>query len=113
MVHAVQNVSFTVKQGEVVGLLGENGAGKTTLLRMISTILEPTSGKILFDKQEINQYSMDIKRKIGVLFESETGLYERLTARENLVYIVKLYQISDLKTKTGIDKSTKRCGMND
>jgi|SRR5690625_1673107 len=113
MVHAVQNVSFTVKQGEVVGLLGENGAGKTTLLRMISTILEPTSGKILIDKQEINQYSMDIKRKIGVLFGSETGLYERLTARENLVYFAKLYQISDLETKTRIDQLAKRFGMKD
>lgn len=113
MVHAVQNISFTVKQGEVVGLLGENGAGKTTLLRMISTILEPTSGKILIDKQEINQYSMDIKRKIGVLFGSETGLYERLTARENLVYFAKLYQISDLETKTRIDQLAKRFGMKD
>lgn len=113
MVHAVQNVSFTVKQGEVVGLLGENGAGKTTLLRMISTILEPTSGKILINKQEINQHSMAIKRKIGVLFGSETGLYERLTARENLVYFAKLYQISDHETKTRIDQLAKRFGMKD
>src|SRR5690625_7899566 len=80
---------------------------------MMSTILEPTSGKILIDKQEINQYSMDIKRKIGVLFGSETGLYERLTARENLVYFAKLYQISDLETKTRIDQLAKRFGMKD
>lgn len=113
IVHAVRDVSCTIKQGEVIGLLGENGAGKTTLLRMISTILEPTSGDIFIDDQHINRHSMKLKRNIGVLFGSETGLYDRLTARENLEYFAKLYNIGKHDTKVQIEKLSKRFGMKD
>lgn len=114
IVHAVRDVSCTIKQGEVVGLLGENGAGKTTLLRMISTILEPTSGDILINNTNINRNSIiAIKRNIGVLFGSETGLYDRLTARENLQYFAKLYNMGRHDTKVQIEKLSKRFGMKD
>src|SRR5690625_1893613 len=113
IVHAVRDVSCTIKQGEVIGLLGENGAGKTTLLRMISTILEPTSGDIFIDDQHINRHSIKLKRNIGVLFGSETGLYDRLTARENLEYFAKLYNIGKHDTKVQIEKLSKRFGMKD
>src|SRR5690554_5263718 len=108
---AVKNISFTVNKGEVVGLLGENGAGKTTLLRMICTILEPTSGTILINGQDIHKNPMSVKREIGVLFGSETGLYDRLTARENLKYFAKLYGISSHETDTKIEKLAVRFGM--
>lgn len=110
-VEAVKNISFTVNKGEVVGLLGENGAGKTTLLRMICTILEPTSGTILINGQDIHKNPMSVKREIGVLFGSETGLYDRLTARENLKYFAKLYGISSHETDTKIEKLAVRFGM--
>lgn len=113
IIHAVKDVSFHIERGSVVGLLGENGAGKTTLLRMISTILEPTSGDIFIDSKQIKDDAMEIKRKIGVLFGSETGLYERLTARENLQYFAKLYQISNHEAKVRIENLSKRFGMKD
>lgn len=112
-VEAVKNVTFTVKKGEVVGLLGENGAGKTTLLRMISTILEPSEGEIEIDGINIEKDPMKIKGKIGVLFGSETGLYDRLTARENLEYFARLYGMSQHETKVRIDNLAVRFGMKD
>src|SRR5699024_6594282 len=112
-IEAVKEMSFQVKKGEVVGLLGENGAGKTTLLRMISTILEPTTGTILIDGQPIHEQMLQVKRRIGVLFGSETGLYERLTARENLQYFARLYQISKEESKERIEELAERFDMTD
>lgn len=112
-IEAVKPMSFQITRGEVVGLLGENGAGKTTLLRMISTILEPTTGSISIDGQPIDQQMMQVKSRIGVLFGSETGLYERLTARENLQYFARLYQIDKRKAKERIEQLASRFDMTD
>lgn len=112
-IEAVKSVTFRVNKGEVVGLLGENGAGKTTLLRMISTILEPSEGTIEIDGRPTEKNIMDVKRRIGVLFGSETGLYERLTARENLQYFARLYNINKQETKARIDDLANRFGMRD
>lgn len=112
-IEAVRSVSFQVEKGGVIGLLGENGAGKTTLLRMISTILEPTEGTIEIEGKPIQEQMIHIKRKIGVLFGSETGLYDRLTARENLQYFARLYQMNKQVTKARIEELAKRFGMND
>ncbi|WP_054949779.1 ATP-binding cassette domain-containing protein [Numidum massiliense] len=112
-IHAVQDVSFTVKRGEVVGLLGENGAGKTTLLRMISTVLEPSAGTIAIGGVDVTRAPEKIKRRIGVLFGSETGLYDRLTARENLKYFAKMYGLSKHETNVRINDLAIRFGMKD
>ncbi len=111
IIEAVKSISFRVKKGEVVGLLGENGAGKTTLLRMISTILEPTEGTISIDGEQIQDQMFYVKKRIGVLFGSETGLYERLTARENLQYFAHLYQIQKEKAKERIEQLASRFDM--
>ncbi|MDP5277216.1 ABC transporter ATP-binding protein [Chengkuizengella axinellae] len=110
---AVKDVSFSISKGEIVGLLGENGAGKTTLLRMISTIMEPTNGSIKINGIDISKKTMGIKQKIGVLFGSETGLYDRLSARENLAYFSSLYGISKHETNVRIDQLAVRFGMKD
>ncbi|MFD2444928.1 ATP-binding cassette domain-containing protein [Bacillus sp. CGMCC 1.16607] len=112
-IHAVNNVSFKINKGEVIGLLGENGAGKTTMLRMIASILEPTSGTILIDGIDIHKQPMLVKKSIGVLFGSETGLYDRLTAYENLSYFAKLYGLSKHETKNRIEQLAVRFGMKD
>ncbi|WP_028400159.1 ATP-binding cassette domain-containing protein [Ectobacillus panaciterrae] len=113
VIDAVKDLSFTISKGEVVGLLGENGAGKTTLLRMISTMLEPTDGQIFINGIDIHKEPMKIKRSIGVLFGSETGLYDRLTARENLAYFAKLYGLGSHETKNRIDYLAARFGMKE
>ncbi|EOD00069.1 ATP-binding cassette domain-containing protein [Caldisalinibacter kiritimatiensis] len=85
-VEAVKGISFEVKKGEVFGLLGENGAGKTTTLRMLATMLKPTRGTALINGVDLLQAQKEIRRRIGILFGGETGLYDRLTARENIEY---------------------------
>ncbi|WNS80433.1 ATP-binding cassette domain-containing protein [Domibacillus sp. DTU_2020_1001157_1_SI_ALB_TIR_016] len=112
-VTALKHVSFTVKQGEVVGLLGENGAGKTTLLRSIATLLTPTEGSIEVAGFDTVRTPDEIKKRIGVLFGGETGLYDRLTARENLVYFASLYGLSKHETKVRIDDLALKFGMRD
>ncbi len=91
---ALDDISFTVKDGEIVGLLGENGAGKSTLLRTLSTMLKPDSGTAKIGNYDLISDSKEVRKNIGILFGSETGLYERLNARENLEYFANLNGIS-------------------
>ncbi|WNF05106.1 ABC transporter ATP-binding protein [Brevibacillus borstelensis] len=92
---AVDDVSFFVEKGEVYGLLGENGAGKTTTMRMMATILRPTSGDIRIRGYSVLSEPVEIRRRIGILFGGDVGLYSRLTARENIAYFGKLYGLAD------------------
>ncbi|MFS0862619.1 ATP-binding cassette domain-containing protein [Fredinandcohnia sp. 179-A 10B2 NHS] len=110
---ALKHVTFTVKQGQVVGLLGENGAGKTTLLRTIATLLTPTSGNVSVGGYDTLKNPEEVKKNIGVLFGGETGLYDRLTARENLEYFAALYGLSKHETKVRIDELARMFGMRD
>ncbi|MGM0840041.1 MAG: ATP-binding cassette domain-containing protein [Bacillota bacterium] len=112
-VTALKHVSFSVGKGEVVGLLGENGAGKTTLLRTIATLLTPTEGFVEVAGYDTIKHPNEIKTRIGVLFGGETGLYDRLTARENLQYFALLYGLSKHETKVRIDDLARMFGMRD
>lgn len=93
-VKAVDNISFNVKDGEIVGLLGENGAGKTTTLRMIATMLKATGGTVKVNGFDITLDSGKVRSQIGILFGGEVGLYDRLTARENIKYFAELNGMS-------------------
>lgn len=93
-IKAVDKLSFSVTEGEIVGLLGENGAGKTTTLRAISTMLKPTEGKIEVNGYDVVKNPSEVRREIGILFGGEVGIYDRLTARENIEYFGKLYGMS-------------------
>ncbi|WP_453991175.1 ABC transporter ATP-binding protein [Bacillus nitroreducens] len=110
---ALKHVKFTVEKGQVVGLLGENGAGKTTLLRTIATLLTPTDGSVKVAGYDTQKNPAEVKRRIGVLFGGETGLYDRLTARENLEYFATLYGLSKHETKVRIDELARMFGMRD
>ncbi|MET1032388.1 ATP-binding cassette domain-containing protein [Domibacillus tundrae] len=112
-VTALKHISFQVEEGHVVGLLGENGAGKTTLLRSIATLLAPTDGHIQVAGFDTVNEPAQIKKRIGVLFGGEKGLYDRLTARENLVYFASLYGLSRHETKVRIDDLALKFGMRD
>jgi sodium transport system ATP-binding protein len=89
-IKAVNDVSFSVENGEIVGLLGENGAGKTTTLRMLATMLKPTGGTAYVNGYDIIKQPEKVRREIGILFGGEVGLYDRLTARENIEYFAQL-----------------------
>ena len=95
----VNNVSITVRENSIYGLLGPNGAGKSTTLKMITGMLRPTSGKVLFNGHEWNRKDLE---QIGALIETPP-LYENLSAVENLEVRAKLLNIP----KTRIDKVLK------
>lgn len=89
---AVDDLSFTVRAGEVYGLLGPNGAGKTTTLRMILGLLQPTSGDAVVDGFHVARNPDEVKRRIG-LVSASAGLYQWLTPREMLLFFADLYGV--------------------
>ena len=94
---AIDNLSFEVKEGEILGLLGPNGSGKTTTINCILSLLNFKSGSIkIFDK-EMNPNAYDIKANIGVVFQ-EVAVFEELTVIDNIDYFCGLY-INDKNTR--------------
>ena len=87
---AVNQLDFTIPEGEMFGLLGTNGAGKTTTFRMIIGLLNPTSGEIIWNGKQINQSMSSL---IGYLPE-ERGLYPKLKVSEQLLYFARLRGMS-------------------
>lgn len=105
---ALDKVSFEVGDGEIVGLLGENGAGKSTLLRVLSTMLIPCEGNADINGFDLLKNPDEVRKNIGILFGSEVGLYERLTARENLEYFARLNGMSTQKVRERVDELAER-----
>jgi len=91
---AVDHISFQVGHGEILGYLGPNGAGKSTTVKMLTTILPPTSGRILIDGIDITTDPLTIKKRIGYVPESG-GLYESLTGFEFLQLVGRLYHLEE------------------
>jgi len=89
---AVDQITFTVKNGELFGLLGPNGAGKTTTINMLSTLLKATSGYGEVSGYDISRNKDNIRRSIGVVFQ-EPALDIKLTGKENLVFHAMMYGI--------------------
>ena len=89
---AVDRISFSVNPGEIFGFLGPNGAGKTTTIRMLTGQLLPTSGTAKVAGYDIVTERQQLKPRIGVVFDSQ-NLYERMSARENLMFYARLYRI--------------------
>ncbi|HXV20978.1 MAG TPA: ABC transporter ATP-binding protein [Desulfuromonadales bacterium] len=87
---AVNDISFTVKTGEVFALLGPNGAGKTTTVEIIDTIRTPTSGKVTLLGMDVAKNKHDIVNRIGVLPQGFSS-FDRITVRETLQYYARLY----------------------
>ena len=100
---ALKNVSLEVDSGEILGIIGENGAGKSTLLGILSTVLKPDSGSVFINNIDLLSEPEKIRKIVGILFGSELGLYERLTARENLEFFAMLNGLSGEKLKNRID----------
>lgn len=111
--HAVSNISLSITKNSVYGLLGPNGAGKSTTLKMITGMLRPTSGEIIFEDHPWNRKDLT---NIGALIESPP-LYENLTAKENLKVRTLLLGLPDsriqevLETVSLTDTGNKRAGQ--
>ena len=100
---ALDGVRFSIKKGEVFGLLSPNGAGKTTTLRILSGLLKPSSGKALIMGNDVVSRPLEVKSLIGVVPET-SNLYPELTCFENLLFARRLYGMKSEKAKTKEDK---------
>ncbi len=89
---AVDHINFEVFKGEVFGFLGPNGAGKTTTQRMLTTLLEPTEGRIIIRGHNLEHDAYPVKRQMGLVPE-ESNVYTELTAWDNLIFTAKLYRV--------------------
>jgi sodium transport system ATP-binding protein len=101
-VTAVDQLTLSVRKGEIFGLLGANGAGKTTTLRMLATMLAPTSGTASVGGFDVVARPADVRRLTGLLFGGDTGLYDRLSAFENIQYFARLNDVADAESATRI-----------
>jgi ABC-2 type transport system ATP-binding protein len=89
---AVDHINFQVQQGEIFGFLGPNGAGKTTTQRMLTTLLEPTGGRILINGHDLGRDAYPAKRQMGLVPE-ESNVYTELSAWGNLMFTARLYRV--------------------
>lgn len=106
---AIDNMSFKINKGEIVGFLGKNGAGKTTTLKMITGLIGPTEGSILINGEKINNKS---KKLIGFMPEN-TPLYQDMTVKEYINYIGELKKIKKDKRKEDVKKIINSLGLLD
>ena len=95
---AVKNISFKIKNSEILGLLGPNGCGKTTTIGMILGLLKPSSGEILINGMKIEENRIDILQKINFI-SPYIELPKKLTVKQNLTVYGKLYNIKNLKSR--------------
>jgi len=111
-VAAVDDLTFSVKPGEVFGLLGPNGAGKTTTLRMLCTVLKSTAGFASVAGFDVATQPAEVRRHIGFL-SANTGVYDRMTALEMVSYYGKLYGLSGQTLTARLDTLFDTLQMND
>ncbi|MDT0266092.1 ABC transporter ATP-binding protein [Streptomyces sp. DSM 44915] len=109
---ALSALSLSVPQGEVHSLLGPNGAGKTTLCRILSTVLLPSSGSARVLGHDVVRDTAAVKRSIGVVFGGDRGLYNRLTARQNLEFWASLYGLRRAARRQRADELLARVGLS-
>jgi ABC-2 type transport system ATP-binding protein len=110
-VEAVRGVSFEIGQGELFGLLGPNGAGKTTTIKMLITLLIPTSGTARVLGYDVVEDAREVRRRIGYVFGGDRGLYERLSAYDNLRYFAELYAVPPRDQKKRIAELLELVGL--
>jgi ABC-2 type transport system ATP-binding protein len=103
VVEALRGVTFEVERGELFGLLGPNGAGKTTMIKVLTTLLLPSSGSARVLGHDVRREAGRIRGRIGYVFGGDRGLYDRLSALDNLRYFADLYRVPPRNRRARID----------
>lgn len=111
-IRAVDGISFEVKRGEVFGLLGPNGAGKSTTISIISTLVPPTRGEIIFEGESILKNPKNIRQKLGVV-PQDIALYPTLSGYENLRFWGNLYGLKGQELKQRINETADIIGLHE
>lgn len=109
---AVDNISFTIKEGEVVGLLGPNGAGKSTTMNMITGYIEQTEGSIIINGYDMLKKPKKAKREIGYMPEG-VPLYTDLTVKEFVNYMAELKKVDRKERKEQVSKIIEETGLKE
>ncbi len=105
-VFAVDNISFSVERGEIFAFLGPNGAGKSTTIKMLTTILDPTSGRINVNGHDPTNDKDNVRKSFGIVFQ-DPSLDDELTAYENMYFHAVLYKIPKQDEKKRIEEMLK------
>jgi sodium transport system ATP-binding protein len=100
---ALNDIALKIDKGDSVGLIGQNGAGKTTLLKLLSCLIEPTSGTARVNGLDTVKDSKLVRKSIGLLLGSDPNLYNRLTSYENIEYFAELNGMDKPDIKTAIE----------
>ncbi len=108
---AVNNVSFTVETGEIMGFLGPNGAGKTTTMRIITGYMPPTEGSVRVNDMDVFEHPYEVKRIIGYMPE-HPPLYLEMTVKEYLRFAAELRGLRGQRIKEAIDRVVELCGIS-
>ncbi len=109
---AVDDVSFTVGRGEVVGFLGPNGAGKTTSMRMLTGFVPPSDGTAVLDGHDIFDDPIAARRAVGYLPEAPP-LYPEMTVISYLRYVAKIKDVPRARRREALDRALERCALTD
>ena len=109
---AVNNISFKINEGEIIGLLGPNGAGKSTTMNMITGYIEPTEGEILIEGYDISKKSKKAKSQIGYMPEG-VPLYSDLTVKEFVTYMAELKKVDKKTRKEKVEQIIEQTGLKD
>ena len=110
---AVERANLSIPQGMIFGLLGHNGAGKTTTIKMLSTLLIPTSGSASVAGYDVVEQEREVRRSLGVVLGGDRGLYNKLTARDNLIYFGHLYSVPRGEVEERADRLLDLVGLAD
>ena len=109
---AVDNISFKIEEGEIIGLLGPNGAGKSTTMNMITGYIEPTEGEIKVEGYDISKKPKKAKAQIGYMPEG-VPLYSDLTVKEFVTYMAELKKVDRKTRKEKVEKIIEQTGLKD
>jgi ABC-2 type transport system ATP-binding protein len=109
---AVDNISFEVEKGGIVGFLGPNGAGKTTTMRVLTCFLPPTSGTASVAGYDVMQHPLEVKKRIGYLPETPP-LYPEMEVEEYLTFVGRLKGLSRSEVARRVDEAAERCSVAD
>jgi len=110
---ALDGIDLSVKTGELFGLIGPNGAGKTTTVKILTTLLTQTSGEAYILGFDVRKDLYEIRRRIGIVFGGERGLYNRVSARDNLRYFSDLYGVDPAVARERVPQLLEAVGLAD
>lgn len=110
---AVNNISFTIEEGEAVAYLGKNGAGKSTTMKMLTGVLKPSSGTILIDNRDPFKNRLEYTKSIGAVFGQRTQLWWDIPIRDSFELLKEIFEVDQQTYKHNLDRFSEILGMNE